>query len=134
MHAGEVIVSEPPLRTRSAIGLDWPGRGESLTDRDAEILALITQGNGNAEVAGLAFLSPNTLRSYIRTIYRKIGVAAVPRPCCGASVTGSRLTGTASSTGTGPESHPRSTSAPGASPSIWRKEKSISMAPEARGG
>jgi DNA-binding CsgD family transcriptional regulator len=24
--------------------LDWPGRGEGLTDREAEILALITQG------------------------------------------------------------------------------------------
>ena len=28
----------------------------------------------NSQVAGLTFLSPNTVKSYIRTIYRKIGV------------------------------------------------------------
>src|SRR4029453_9423751 len=39
-------------------------------------LALITQGNSNAEVARLTYLSPNTVKSYIRTIYRKIGVAS----------------------------------------------------------
>jgi len=76
VHAGEVIVSPPPHRARSAPGLDWPGRGEGLTDREAEILALITQGKSNAEVAALTFLSPNTVKSYIRTVYRKIDVAS----------------------------------------------------------
>ena len=76
VHAGEVVISDPPGRARSASGLDWPGRGEGLTDREAEILALITQGKSNAEVAALTFLSPNTVKSYIRTIYRKIDVAS----------------------------------------------------------
>ena len=76
VHAGEVVVSPPPRRARSAIGLDWPGRGEGLTDREAEILALITQGKSNAEVAALTYLSPNTVKSYIRTLYRKINVAS----------------------------------------------------------
>jgi DNA-binding NarL/FixJ family response regulator len=76
VHAGEVVVSDPPRRARSAIGLDWPGRGEGLTDRESEILALITQGKSNADVAALTFLSPNTVKSYIRTIYRKIDVAS----------------------------------------------------------
>ena len=74
VHAGEVVISDPPGRVRSASGLNWPGRGEGLTDREAEILALITQGKSNAEVAALTFLSPNTVKSYIRTIYRKINV------------------------------------------------------------
>ncbi len=76
VHAGEIVVSDPPRRPRSAIGLDWPGRGEGLTDREAEILALITQGKNNAEVATLTYLSPNTVKSYIRTIYRKIEVGS----------------------------------------------------------
>jgi len=76
VHAGEVVVSEQPPRARSTIGLDWPGRGEGLTDRESEILALITQGKSNAEVAALTFLSPNTVKSYIRNVYRKIGVAS----------------------------------------------------------
>ena len=74
VHAGDTVVSDPPGRTRNASGLDWPGRGEGLTDREAEILALITQGKSNAEVAALTYLSPNTVKSYIRTIYRKINV------------------------------------------------------------
>jgi len=77
VHAGEVVVSAPPPRRgRSAVGLDWPGRTEGLTDRESEVLALITQGMSNAEIAELTFLSPNTVKSYIRTVYRKIGVGS----------------------------------------------------------
>ena len=76
VHAGEIVVSDPPRRARSANGLNWPGRGEGLTDRESEILALITQGKNNAEVAALTYLSPNTVKSYIRAIYRKIDVAS----------------------------------------------------------
>ena len=76
MHAGELVISEPRPRARTAPGLDWPGRTEGLSDRESEILALITQGKSNAEVAALTYLSPNTIKSYIRTIYRKIGVAS----------------------------------------------------------
>jgi DNA-binding NarL/FixJ family response regulator len=76
VHAGELVVSSPPGRARTTSGLDWPGRGEGLTDRESEILALITQGKSNAEVAALTYLSPNTVKSYIRTIYRKIEVGS----------------------------------------------------------
>jgi DNA-binding NarL/FixJ family response regulator len=72
VHAGELVVSTPPPRPGSALGLDWPGRTEGLTDRESEVLALITQGKSNAEVASLTFLSPNTVKSHIRSIYRKI--------------------------------------------------------------
>jgi DNA-binding NarL/FixJ family response regulator len=76
VHAGEKVVSDAPPRARSAVGLDWPGRGEGLSDRESEILALITQGKSNADVARLTYLSPNTVKSYIRTIYRKIAVGS----------------------------------------------------------
>jgi len=76
VHAGEIVFSEPPGRARSANGLNWPGRADGLTDREAEILALITQGKSNAEVATLTYLSPNTVKSYIRTVYRKINAGS----------------------------------------------------------
>ena len=76
VHAGHTVISPPPGRSRSAPALDWPGRREGLTDREAEILALITQGKSNAEVATLTYLSPNTIKSYIRSTYRKINVAS----------------------------------------------------------
>ena len=76
VHAGEVVFSDPPGRVGGVNGLDWPGRSEGLSEREAEILALITQGLDNAEVAAQTFLTPNTVKSYIRTLYRKIGVTS----------------------------------------------------------
>jgi DNA-binding NarL/FixJ family response regulator len=76
VHSGEIVVSAPTAHARSAPGLDWPGRREGLTDREAEVLALIAQGHSNADVARLTYLSPNTVKSYIRAIYRKIDVAS----------------------------------------------------------
>ncbi|KQO97685.1 LuxR family transcriptional regulator [Leifsonia sp. Leaf264] len=76
VHAGEVVISDSGRRAASAPGLDWPGRLEGITDRESEILALITQGKSNADVARLTYLSPNTVKSYIRSVYRKIGATS----------------------------------------------------------
>jgi len=76
IHGGETVISPAPPKARSTIGLDWPGRSEGLTEREAEILALITQGKSNADVAELTFLSMNSIKSYIRSTYRKIGVTS----------------------------------------------------------
>lgn len=77
VHSGEVVVSDASRRHAGGVsGQNWPGRGEGLTDREAEVLALITQGKSNAEVAALIYLSPNTVKTYIRSIYRKIGVTS----------------------------------------------------------
>ena len=69
-------ISDPPGQARGASGHDWPGRAEGLSDREAEILGLITQGKNNAEIAGLTYLSPNTVKSYVRNLYRKIDVSS----------------------------------------------------------
>ena len=74
INEGNTVISDAPPRQRAAPGLDWPGRTEGLTDREAEVLALITQGRSNAEIAALMYLSANTVKSYIRHAYRKIGV------------------------------------------------------------
>jgi DNA-binding NarL/FixJ family response regulator len=73
---GEVVVSDPPRRAGNAPGIEWPGRHEGITDREAEVLALITQGKSNAEVAALTYLSPNTVKLYIRNVYAKIGATS----------------------------------------------------------
>ena len=73
IHRGEQVISPPPPRNRLSVGLDWPGRSEGLSERESEILALITQGKSNAEIAQLVFLSINSIKTYIRSTYRKIG-------------------------------------------------------------
>ncbi|MFH8249580.1 LuxR C-terminal-related transcriptional regulator [Microbacterium sp. B2969] len=76
VNAGEIVISDQSRRAPSAPGLDWPGRLQGITDRESEILALITQGKSNAEVASLTYLSPNTVKSYIRSVYGKIGASS----------------------------------------------------------
>ena len=51
----------------------YPGRDLGLTEREAEVLALIARGHDNAEIARLLFLSPDGLKTRIRVAYRKIG-------------------------------------------------------------
>ena len=76
VHAGARIFNDQSRRAPSQPGLDWPGKREGITDRESEILALITQGKSNAEIARLTYLSPNTVKSYIRSVYRKIGATS----------------------------------------------------------
>jgi NarL family two-component system response regulator LiaR len=76
VHAGKEVVSDPLRRAESSIGLDWPGRREGITDRESEILALITQGKNNAEITALTYLTPNTITSYNCARYRKIGATS----------------------------------------------------------
>ena len=72
--AGEVVIL-PGSNESSVDGSgDWPGRAAGLSPREAEIIALITQGLSNQEIADRAFLSINSVKTYIRSAYRKIGV------------------------------------------------------------
>lgn len=72
--AGEHVIGAPRRRVPSGPGVDWPGREHGISDRQSEILALITQGKRNAEIAELTHLSPNTVKTHIRALYSKIGV------------------------------------------------------------
>ncbi len=74
INAGQQITSPAPPKNQLSVGQNWPGRTEGLSEREAEILALITQGKTNAEIVELVYLSINSVKSYIRSAYRKIGV------------------------------------------------------------
>ena len=66
--------SAPPDAPQPAIGsLDSHIK---LTDREAGVLRLIAKGYRAAEVAALLGLTPSTVSSYIRDIYRKLGITS----------------------------------------------------------
>jgi NarL family two-component system response regulator LiaR len=75
VYAGQHVVSPDPGEAPLVAG-DWPGCDEGLTPREAEVIALITQGYSNLEIADKSCLSINSVKSYIRTSYRKIGVTS----------------------------------------------------------
>jgi two-component system, NarL family, response regulator LiaR len=74
IHAGEKLLPRGGGTTNPKPESDWPGKDHGLTGREAEIIALITQGLTNQEIAERSYLSINSVKTYIRTAYRKIGV------------------------------------------------------------
>jgi two-component system, NarL family, response regulator LiaR len=76
IHAGEVVTAPVPVdEAAEALAGGWPGRQYGLTHRESEVLALITQGLTNQEIADRAYISINSVKTYVRTAYRKIGAA-----------------------------------------------------------
>jgi DNA-binding NarL/FixJ family response regulator len=73
MSGETVIVTGEHETSVGAVG-DWPGRAVGLSPREAEVLALIAHGLTNKDIAERAYVSPNTVKTYIRSAYRKIGV------------------------------------------------------------
>ena len=72
VHRGEVVV-EYGLRGRRRA--DRPAR-TPLTPREAEVVALITRGFDNVSIARETSLSINSVKTYIRAAYQKMGVAS----------------------------------------------------------
>ncbi len=74
--AGDVIAPTHLLASDSPVETvgSWPGKREGLSLREAEVIALITQGYTNPEIADRIFVTVNSLKSYIRSAYRKMGV------------------------------------------------------------
>lgn len=52
----------------------WAWQAHGLTRRESQVLALIGRGLSNRHIATALFLTDNTVKSYIRNAYRKIGV------------------------------------------------------------
>lgn len=70
IHRGRQVVD---LGDRPAtVGV--PAVRRVLTPREGEVIAMITQGMTNQAIAQEACISINSLKSYIRSAYRKMGV------------------------------------------------------------
>jgi NarL family two-component system response regulator LiaR len=78
IHAGATVRLQDSGRG-PLVGGDWPGREEGLTARESEVLSLITQGYSNNDIVETTMLSINSIKSYIRSAYRKIGVTSRSR-------------------------------------------------------
>lgn len=74
VHRGVTVVSPDPGPDAAPSAGDWPGRSHGLTARESEVMALIAQGLTNPEIAERAYISVNSVKTHIRSAYRKIGV------------------------------------------------------------
>ena len=54
--------------------LGWPGRAVKLTERESELLALLPTGMTNRQLGRHLFLSENTIKSQLRSLFSKLEV------------------------------------------------------------
>lgn len=76
VHGGEVVVrdSEVADDAEHDVPGEWPGRTSGLTEREADALALVVAGLENDEIARQLYISVNTVKARLKSVYRKIGV------------------------------------------------------------
>ena len=71
---GSVVLNPDPCPGADLTAGGWPGREHGLSPREAEVLGMIAQGRSNQEIAETAHVTVNSVRTYIRSAYAKVGV------------------------------------------------------------
>jgi two-component system nitrate/nitrite response regulator NarL len=49
-------------------------QGAQLSEREREVLSLVTDGCDNAEIAGRLYVSPSTVKNHVSRLFEKLGV------------------------------------------------------------
>ena len=63
-------------------------RIEVLTDRERDVLALVSEGLSNAEIGRELYLSPSTVKDHVSTVLGKLGVTSRVRAALVAQLAG----------------------------------------------
>jgi DNA-binding NarL/FixJ family response regulator len=81
VHGGETAI-DPGMAARAvdtAARLQrdefWPGARQGLTQRESEILSFVVNGLSNRAIATKLVIGDETVKSHLRSIYRKLGVS-----------------------------------------------------------
>jgi DNA-binding NarL/FixJ family response regulator len=71
---GELVVASPTTPRQLSTSLQWPGRADGLTERESQVTVLVAEGLSNREIGAALYVSPETVKSYVRQIFRKLDV------------------------------------------------------------
>ena len=72
---GEVVVSTPENHARQPDrSYRWPFDDHGLSARESEVLALLSEGLSNQQIADALYLNVETVRSHLKQVYSKLGV------------------------------------------------------------
>jgi DNA-binding NarL/FixJ family response regulator len=69
-----VVLRRRSQRAAVDNSLQWPGRDGGLTERESELLALLPTGMTNQQLAEHLFVSENTVKAQLRSLFGKLGV------------------------------------------------------------
>ena len=74
-YLAQVLGQADPLAPTATV--ETPGTMlEPLTDRERQVLGYLATHLSQPQIAAAMYLSPNTIRTYVRAIFRKIGAAS----------------------------------------------------------
>ena len=69
-----VMLTQRSQRAAVPEGHRWPGRDAGLTERESELLAMLSTGMTNRELAAHLYVSENTIKTQMRGLFAKLGV------------------------------------------------------------
>ena len=72
IHGGQRVVHDFPTTQPFPRFLD--SGDVDLTDREAELLVFVARGLNNAEIGRAMFLAESTVKTYLKRVYRKLGI------------------------------------------------------------
>jgi DNA-binding NarL/FixJ family response regulator len=69
-----VVLTQRSQRAAIDEALRWPGRDIGLTERESELLSLLSTGMTNRELGDHLYVSENTIKTQLRHLYAKLNV------------------------------------------------------------
>lgn len=69
-----VVLTQRSQHAQIDEALRWPGRDIGLTERESELLSLLSSGMTNRELAEHLYVSENTIKTHLRRLYSKLGI------------------------------------------------------------
>ena len=69
-----VVLTQRSHHAQIDEALRWPGREIGLTERESELLSLMPTGMTNRELGSHLYVSENTIKTQLQSLYTKLGV------------------------------------------------------------
>jgi two-component system, NarL family, response regulator LiaR len=69
-----VVLTQRSQHARIDEALRWPGQEIGLTERESELLSLLSTGMTNRELGSQLYVSENTIKTHLGRLYTKLGV------------------------------------------------------------
>ncbi len=69
-----VVLTQRSQHAQIDEALRWPGREMGLTERESELLSLLSTGMTNRELGSHLYVSENTIKTQLRHLYAKLDV------------------------------------------------------------
>jgi DNA-binding NarL/FixJ family response regulator len=74
VRGDRVVLTQRSQHAKIDDALRWPGRELGLTERESEILSLLSTGMTNRELGSHLYVSENTVKTQLRSLYAKLDV------------------------------------------------------------